>query len=127
MGVAGESGGGLRPVVGGGVSVGRSGLIHSGWFMAARPPFGGDQKWGGPAAVVNAHRFIFASRDRGAAERLDILNDAEGVWRCRTVFNCTSACPRDIKITERIQEVKRALLTGAIDVEQEEPAGAAGG
>src|SRR5215218_3776937 len=82
----------------------------------ACPPFWGDKKYVGPAAIVNAHRFIFDSRDRGAAERLEILNDAEGVWRCRTVFNCTSACPRDIKVTQAIQEVKRALLTGDVDV-----------
>jgi succinate dehydrogenase / fumarate reductase iron-sulfur subunit len=31
-------------------------------------------------------------------ERLDILNDREGVWRCRTIFNCTEACPREIRI-----------------------------
>jgi succinate dehydrogenase / fumarate reductase, iron-sulfur subunit len=82
----------------------------------ACPPFWGDRKYVGPAAIVNAHRFIFDSRDRGAAERLEILNDAEGVWRCRTVFNCTSACPRDIKVTQAIQEVKYALLTGDIGV-----------
>lgn len=81
----------------------------------ACPPFWGDQNYVGPAAIVNAHRFIFDSRDQGAAERLDILNDTEGVWRCRTVFNCTSACPRDIKVTQAIQEVKRAMLTGSID------------
>ena len=63
-----------------------------------------------PAAIVNAHRFIFDSRDRGAAERLTVLNDKEGVWRCRTTFNCTDACPRGIKVTQAIQEVKRALL-----------------
>lgn len=82
---------------------------------AACPPFWGDDKYVGPAAIVNAHRFIFDSRDRGAAERLDILNDTEGVWRCRTVFNCTNACPRDIKVTQAIQEVKQALLTGEVD------------
>jgi succinate dehydrogenase / fumarate reductase iron-sulfur subunit len=81
----------------------------------ACPPFWGDQKYVGPAAIVNAHRFIFDSRDRGAAERLEILNDVEGVWRCRTVFNCSSACPRDIQVTQAIQEVKRAMLTGEID------------
>jgi succinate dehydrogenase / fumarate reductase iron-sulfur subunit len=80
----------------------------------ACPPFWGDQKYVGPAAIVNAHRFIFDSRDQGAAERLDILNDVEGVWRCRTVFNCTSACPRDIPVTQTIQEVKRAMLTGSL-------------
>jgi succinate dehydrogenase / fumarate reductase, iron-sulfur subunit len=64
----------------------------------------------GPAAIVNAHRFIFDSRDTGGAERLRILNTRSGVWRCRTIFNCTDACPRDIKITQAIEEVKRALV-----------------
>jgi len=65
----------------------------------------------GPAAIVNAHRFIFDSRDKGASDRLRILNSQSGVWRCRTIFNCTDACPRDIKITEAIEQVKRALLS----------------
>jgi succinate dehydrogenase / fumarate reductase iron-sulfur subunit len=64
----------------------------------------------GPAAIVAAHRFIFDSRDEGAGERLRILNQQSGVWRCRTIFNCTDACPRDIKVTEAIEEVKLALL-----------------
>lgn len=64
----------------------------------------------GPAAIVNAHRFIFDSRDEAAGERLDILNEVDGVWRCRTTFNCTDACPRGIQVTKAIQEVKRALL-----------------
>ena len=80
----------------------------------ACPPFWGDRKYVGPAAIVNAHRFIFDSRDRGASERLEILNDAEGVWRCRTVFNCTEACPRGIQVTKAISQVKRALLTGEV-------------
>jgi succinate dehydrogenase / fumarate reductase iron-sulfur subunit len=64
----------------------------------------------GPAAIVNAHRFIFDSRDDGGDERLDILNDKSGVWRCRTVFNCVDACPRGIDVTGAIEDVKRALL-----------------
>ncbi|MDF0531846.1 succinate dehydrogenase iron-sulfur subunit [Tsukamurella sp. 8F] len=74
------------------------------------PVYWMDGSYFGPAAIVNAHRFIFDSRDEGAQERLDILNEAEGVWRCRTTFNCTDACPRGIQVTKAIQEVKRALL-----------------
>ncbi len=74
------------------------------------PPFWANKEFVGPASIVNAHRFIFDSRDQGAGERLDILNQREGVWRCRTIFNCTDACPRHIKITHAIEEVKRALL-----------------
>ena len=51
----------------------------------------------------------------GGQERLEILSDAEGVWRCRTTFNCTEACPRGIQLTEAIIEVQRALLTGSTD------------
>jgi succinate dehydrogenase / fumarate reductase, iron-sulfur subunit len=64
----------------------------------------------GPAAIVNAARFIYDSRDEGAGERLRILNTQAGVWRCRTIFNCTEACPRDIKVTNIIEDVKRTLL-----------------
>ena len=38
----------------------------------------------------------------------------EGVWRCRTIFNCTEACPRDIQITKAIGEVKKAILYGQL-------------
>jgi len=64
----------------------------------------------GPAAIVNAHRFIFDSRDQGGEQRLQILNSKSGVWRCRTIFNCTEVCPRDIHVTQAIEEVKRALV-----------------
>jgi succinate dehydrogenase iron-sulfur subunit len=75
------------------------------------PVFWTDGQYFGPAAIVNAHRFIFDSRDDAADERLEILNEREGVWRCRTTFNCTEACPRGIQITQAIAEVKRALIT----------------
>ncbi|UCM89980.1 succinate dehydrogenase iron-sulfur subunit [Streptomyces marincola] len=75
------------------------------------PVFWNDGQYFGPAAIVNAHRFIFDSRDEGGEQRLEILNDRDGVWRCRTIFNCTDACPRGIQVTKAIQEVKQALIT----------------
>ena len=74
------------------------------------PVFWPNEEYVGPAAIVNAHRFVFDSRDDGAAERLTILNDKDGVWRCRTTFNCTDACPRGIHVTKAIQEVKREII-----------------
>ena len=76
------------------------------------PVFWTDGQYFGPAAIVNAHRFIFDSRDDSAQVRLDILNDKEGVWRCRTTFNCSEACPRGIQVTQAISEVKQAILRG---------------
>ena len=79
------------------------------------PSFWVNEKYVGPAAVVAAHRFIFDSRDKAAAERLKILNEVWGVYRCHTVFNCTLACPREIQITKAIGEVKMALTTGKLE------------
>ena len=74
------------------------------------PIFWGDEGYVGPAAIVNAHRFIYDSRDHGSRERLKILSEKTGVFRCRTTFNCTDACPRGIQVTKAIQEVKRSIL-----------------
>ena len=79
------------------------------------PSFWANDKYVGPAAIVAAHRFIYDSRDRAAAERLKILNDQFGVYRCHTIFNCTDACPREIQVTKAIGEVKQAIATGKID------------
>ncbi len=74
------------------------------------PSFWAQDSYVGPAAIVNAHRFIFDSRDEGGDERLEILADRDGVWRCRTIFNCTDACPRGIRITQAILEVSSAIV-----------------
>jgi len=74
------------------------------------PVYWGNPNYVGPAAIVSAHRFIFDSRDQGTDQRLDILNQKSGVWRCRTAFNCSECCPRGIKVTQAIEEVKRAIL-----------------
>ena len=74
------------------------------------PSYWANPDYVGPAAIVNAHRFVFDSRDEGAYERLEILGSRDGVWRCRTIFNCVAACPRNIQITRAITEVKNALM-----------------
>jgi succinate dehydrogenase / fumarate reductase iron-sulfur subunit len=74
------------------------------------PSFWTNREYLGPASLVQAHRFIFDSRDRAAAERLDVVNAREGVWRCRTIFNCAEACPREINITKAIGQLKKALV-----------------
>jgi succinate dehydrogenase / fumarate reductase iron-sulfur subunit len=74
------------------------------------PSFWAQPEYIGPAAIVNAHRFIFDSRDEAADERLEILAERDGVWHCRTIFNCVDACPRGIKITQAILEVSGAIV-----------------
>ena len=74
------------------------------------PTFWADKEYLGPAAIVQAHRFIFDSRDQGGEERLAILADSGGVFTCRSIFNYVEACPRGIDITRAIYEVRRAML-----------------
>ena len=83
------------------------------------PSFWADGKYVGPAAIVQAHRFIFDDRDQAADERLKIMREPDGVWRCRTIFNCTSACPREIEVTRAIGEVKMAIRRGGRGAIQE--------
>ena len=79
------------------------------------PSYWADGEYLGPAAIVQAHRFIYDSRDQAAQERLRILGEQMGVWRCRTIFNCTLACPREIHVTQAIGEIKNAIATGKLD------------
>ena len=78
------------------------------------PSFWANDEYGGPAAIVAAHRYIFDSRDEATQERLELANERTGVWRCRTIFNCVEACPRDIDITRAIGDIKRAILFNKI-------------
>ena len=68
----------------------------------------------GPAALLKAYRFVFDSRDDGADERLDIVNDKNGIWRCHTIFNCMEACPKKIKITEYLSRLKVKVVENSI-------------
>ena len=79
------------------------------------PSFWASGEYVGPAAIVQAHRFIFDSRDQGAEQRLQVLNDRMGIWRCHDVYNCTDACPREIEVTKALGEVKVAIATGKVD------------
>jgi succinate dehydrogenase / fumarate reductase iron-sulfur subunit len=78
----------------------------------ACPSYWANGKYVGPAAIVQAHRFIFDTRDQASQARLKALSEPNGVWRCRTIYNCTPACPREIKVTKAIGEVKLAIMRG---------------
>jgi succinate dehydrogenase / fumarate reductase iron-sulfur subunit len=65
--------------------------------------------WLGPAAIVQAARFVFDSRDKGIEPRLDVLDRPDGVWPCESLFECTRVCPRGIKVTKNINLTKREI------------------
>ncbi len=63
----------------------------------------------GPAAIVQAARFIFDSRDSGLEERLPALDTPDGVWACENRYACTKVCPRGIKVTKNINLAKNRI------------------
>jgi succinate dehydrogenase / fumarate reductase, iron-sulfur subunit len=63
----------------------------------------------GPAAIVQAARFIFDSRDEGFEDRLEVLDRSDGVWACENKFVCTKVCPRGIKVTKNINATKNRI------------------
>jgi succinate dehydrogenase / fumarate reductase iron-sulfur subunit len=73
------------------------------------PIFEKNRDYVGPAAVVQAARFLFDSRDSGLPDRLDALDAPDGVWVCENHFNCTKVCPRGIKVTKNINATKRVI------------------
>ncbi|WP_247728259.1 succinate dehydrogenase/fumarate reductase iron-sulfur subunit [Halovivax limisalsi] len=72
----------------------------------------GDNQYLGPAAINKAYRFAMDDREEAELKehRLRILEQEHGVWRCQTQFSCTEVCPKDIPLTEHIQELKREAV-----------------
>jgi succinate dehydrogenase / fumarate reductase iron-sulfur subunit len=64
----------------------------------------------GPAALMQAYRWIVDSRDENAGERLDDLEDPFRLYRCHTIMNCTKACPKSLEPGRKIAELKKMLV-----------------
>ena len=78
-------------------------------------------KFVGPAGLLQAYRFIVDSRDQATQERLDDLNDAYRLFRCRTIMNCSEVCPKGLEPSHAIEEIRlrmagRRGITSALDV-----------
>lgn len=67
-------------------------------------------KFLGPAAALQAARFIADSRDTATVERLTQLDDAYSVFRCRSIMSCVQSCPKDLNPNEAIAEIRDQLL-----------------
>jgi len=77
--------------------------------MGSCPVCQSDERFLGPAPLVQAFRRIFDTRDEGLEQRLLAVDDPEGVWGCVSHFECTRACPKEIKVTKHINELKRVI------------------
>ncbi len=72
------------------------------------------EKFVGPAAALQAARFINDSRDDATKERLEDLEDAYSVFRCRSVMSCADVCPKDLNPTKAISDIRHKLLDEGI-------------
>jgi succinate dehydrogenase / fumarate reductase iron-sulfur subunit len=69
------------------------------------------ERFVGPAGLLQACRFIIDSRDGATRQRLDDLDDAYRLFRCRTIMNCTEVCPRGLAPSRAIEKI-RLMLAG---------------
>ncbi len=84
--------------------------ILCGCCSSSCPSYWADPDYLGPSALINAARFVFDTRDQGSDERLDVVNSVHGVWRCHTILNCISACPKELNPTKAIGMLQKEIL-----------------
>jgi succinate dehydrogenase / fumarate reductase iron-sulfur subunit len=69
-----------------------------------------DDRYLGPAALLQAYRWISDSRDEGTGDRLDNLEDPFRLYRCHTIMNCTKTCPKHLNPAKAIAEIKKLMV-----------------
>ena len=69
-----------------------------------------DPDYIGPAAAAKLERFVLDSRDERPAGALEIVNDEKGVWGCDTLFRCIDACPKEVRPTDAIVGLRKAMV-----------------
>lgn len=69
-----------------------------------------EERYLGPAILLQAYRWIADSRDEMTGERLDNLEDPFRLYRCHTIMNCTNACPKGLNPAEAIAEIKQLMV-----------------
>ncbi|MEP7312920.1 MAG: succinate dehydrogenase iron-sulfur subunit [Pseudomonadota bacterium] len=72
------------------------------------------EKFVGPAGLLQAHRFLVDSRDTATEQRLDDLNDAYRLYRCRTIMNCTEVCPKGLAPSRAIEKIRLLMVRNSL-------------
>jgi len=84
--------------------------ILCGICFGSCPAFEKDPQFIGPAMLAKAYRFLADPRDRRDEEILKAVNNQQGVWGCKTVFNCVKVCPKEVPPTHAIVKMRGKLL-----------------
>lgn len=84
--------------------------IKCGLCYSACPTVATDTKFPGPQALSQAYRYFIDSRDAAAKERLNLVDDRHGIWRCHFAGSCSSVCPKGVDPALGIQLLRGHLL-----------------
>ena len=71
-------------------------------------------KYLGPAALLQAYRWLIDSRDEQTGARLDALEDPFKLYRCHTIMNCAQVCPKGLNPAKAIAQIKRMMVDRAV-------------
>ena len=71
-------------------------------------------KYLGPAALLAAYRWIVDSRDENTEQRLTALDDPFKLYRCHTIMNCATVCPKGLNPAQAIAETKKMLVKSSL-------------
>lgn len=83
--------------------------ILCGLCTAACPISSENERYLGPAALLRAFRYLFDNRDLGENERIELLDNDDGIWGCKTLWKCTEVCPKEISVTQCLGKIKKRI------------------
>jgi succinate dehydrogenase / fumarate reductase iron-sulfur subunit len=84
--------------------------IKCGLCYSACPTVATDTKFPGPQALAQAYRYFIDNRDSAGKERMNIVDDRHGIWRCHFAGSCSSVCPKGVDPALGIQLLRGHLL-----------------
>jgi len=87
-----------------------SNCIKCGLCNSACPTMATDSSFVGPQALAQAYRYVADSRDKGKDERLKIIDDSHGIWRCHFAGSCSQVCPKGVDPAMGIQLLRGYML-----------------
>ena len=84
--------------------------IKCGLCSSSCPTSSTDSLFPGPQALAQAYRFVEDTRDEATEERLDVVDNQHGVWRCHFAGTCSAVCPKGVDPALGIQLLKRHVM-----------------
>ena len=87
-----------------------SNCIKCGLCNSACPTMATDSSFVGPQALAQAYRYVADSRDNGKDDRLKIIDQSHGIWRCHFAGSCSQVCPKGVDPAMGIQLLRGYML-----------------